>query len=196
MLKIIVKGSARCAHIAKISMVSKTSKMLSEEHKYILKVISALENEQGKLKAGNINMGFLEETLDFIRNYADKLHHAKEEDILFKEFDRLASKGKTHCNPTQQMLYEHNLGRTFVKNIVRGMNENNPRMIMENAQGYCQLLREHISKEDDILYPMADEAMNQNMLDKIYKKFLQIDKKRMIEKNKYEKFAKLSEKRE
>ncbi len=169
--------------------------MLSDEHKFILKVIAALKNEAEILETGKIDEKFLRNAIDFIRNYADKLHHAKEEDILFKEFDKLACEGKTHCNPTQQMLYEHDIGRGFVKNMESGINEKNPRKIIENALGYCQLLQEHISKEDEVLYPMADETIDKKKLEEMYKQFAKIDKSRISDKTKYESFAKLSEKR-
>jgi len=64
----------------------KPTQILSEEHKYILEVIAALNRECQSLESGkNLDKNFFEEAIDFIRNYADKFHHAKEEDILFKE---------------------------------------------------------------------------------------------------------------
>ena len=96
-----------------------------DEHKYILKVADALEKECNEIKSGKIvDEDFFRKVIDFIRNYADKFHHAKEEDILFKEFCKAAEKGEVHCNPTEQMLYEHDAGRGFVKAMEEGVERN------------------------------------------------------------------------
>lgn len=82
------------------------TQILSEEHQNILKVIAAIEKECEKLDSGQkIDEDFFTRSIDFIRNYADKFHHAKEEDILFKEFCKDTS--KVHCNPVDQMLHEY-----------------------------------------------------------------------------------------
>src|SRR3989338_6539890 len=97
---------------------------------------------------------------NFIRNYVDKFHHAKEEDILFKEFNKCAEEGCIHCNPVEQMLFEHDEGRKSVKMMELGMDEREKNKLIEGARNYIQLIREHIYKEDNILYPMADEALS------------------------------------
>lgn len=140
--------------------MQKQTQILSGEHKNILKVISALEKECGALKLNKeINKDFFKNAIDFIRNYSDKFHHAKEEDILFVEFCKEAH--KAHCNPVDQMLHEHKLGREFVKNMEEGLNRNDPKAIVENGLQYAGLLKDHIFKEDTILYPMIDEVLDE-----------------------------------
>jgi len=164
--------------------MNRTFKALYDEHKNILKVIGALLKECEKPA---INYEFLERAIDFIKNYADKLHHAKEEDILFKE---LCKPGVLiHCNPTEQMLYEHDLGRGFVRGMSEGLKEKNRNKIIINVQSYAQLLQEHIAKEDDILYPMAEESLNEKIKQKILSEFKEVDTKKKEEKNKFEIFA-------
>ncbi|MEK6816956.1 MAG: hemerythrin domain-containing protein, partial [Nanoarchaeota archaeon] len=66
----------------------KATEILSEEHRHILKVIDAIEEECKALEAGkSLDKKFFLDAIDFIRNYADKFHHAKEEDILFEELN-------------------------------------------------------------------------------------------------------------
>lgn len=161
--------------------MSTVTKILSDEHKNILKVIDALSTECDNLESGGkINKDFFEKTIDFIRNYADKFHHAKEENILFVELNK--DETQMHCNPTQQMLYEHDLGRKFVKELEKGVAENNKVKIIKNGRGYAELLREHIAKEDNVLYPMADEALNNKKQKLILDKFKKIkqDKKYIL----------------
>jgi len=161
-----------------------TSKILSDEHQNILKIIEILECKCDLLGQEEINKEFFEKVIRFIRNYADKFHHAKEEDILFKEFNKCAEEGCVHCNPVEQMLLEHELGRGFVKGMEDGLREGNKKKLTENAGGYCQLLREHILKEDSILYPMADEALSQNTQKSMGKKFKKVESKMKTEKEK------------
>ncbi len=135
------------------------TKTLSEEHKHIITVAQALQKECSALEKGKaIDHVFFEKAIDFIRNYADKFHHAKEEEILFKELCKEST--EMHCNPTTQMLYEHDMGRTFVKELEAGLKDNNKNKVIENGHQYSQLIQEHIFKEDNILYPMADDALS------------------------------------
>tara|TARA_Y100000310_G_C20687229_1_gene819856 strand:- start:644 stop:1177 length:534 start_codon:yes stop_codon:yes gene_type:complete len=167
-------------------IVSESSKILSNEHKNILKVIGSLEKEHNHIESGKkIDKDFFEKIIDFIRNYADKFHHAKEEDILFKEFSKCVDEGRVHCNPTEQMLYEHDLGRNFVKGMEQGVNEDNREKVIKNIKGYSELLKEHIYKEDSILYPMADEALDKKVKDLVLKKFERVERERKEDNEKY-----------
>ena len=168
----------------------KPTRILSDEHKNILRVIDILAKKADELeKEKNINMDFFEKIIEFIRNYADKFHHAKEEDILFREFNKAAEDGCVHCNPVEQMLFEHDEGRKFVKGMEEGVNENNKNKTIENARNYCRLLKEHILKEDNILYPMAAQALSREIQEKISKEFGLVEKKKKADKERYEKFA-------
>ncbi|MBS3056682.1 MAG: hemerythrin domain-containing protein [Candidatus Aenigmarchaeota archaeon] len=173
---------------------SETSKILSKEHKNILKVADALEFEIGRLKDKQIDTIFFKNVIDFIRNYADKFHHAKEEDILFKEFNKCAEEGCMHCNPVEQMLFEHDKGRKNVKVMESGLNEKNKNKLIEGATGYIQLIREHVFKEDNILYPMADESLSKEVEKKMIKKFEKINANKKKEIERFEKFAEELEK--
>jgi hemerythrin-like domain-containing protein len=152
------------------------TQILKEEHQKILSEIGELEKECSELNAGGeIDKDFFIKKIDFIRDYADKFHHAKEEDILFTE---LCKDGVlAHCNPIPQMLHEHDVGRSFVAGLQEGLEQNNKDKIIENALGYANLLKEHIFKEDNILYPMADEALSEEKQAEILKKFEEKDKK-------------------
>lgn len=169
--------------------MDKQTQILSEEHKSILKVISALEKECGELQTSQkINADFFTQAIDFIRNYADKFHHAKEEDILFVEFCKDAHKAP--CNPVDQMLFEHKQGREYVKNMESALGENNIENVIKNGNDYADLLKNHIFKEDTILYPMIDEVLDEKTQQAISEKANAAEKK--FEKNaiaKYVEFA-------
>ncbi len=153
------------------------TKEMIEEHKKIVKVADALTKEAELLIEGkSINTDFFEKATDFIVNYADKFHHAKEEDLLFKEFTKAAEEGCAHCNPVEQMLHEHNLGRGFVKAMKEAIKNNDKKKLAENALSYSSLIKEHIFKEDNILYPMAEESLNEKTKKSLSEKFKKINK--------------------
>ncbi len=162
--------------------------MLSEEHENILKVVKVLEAECDLIEKGKkVYKGFFEKVIDFIGNYADRFHHAKEEDILFKEFVRKveSDEGCVHCNPVEQMLVEHEEGREFVKGMKQALDNDDKEKLVENARGYAGLIQEHIFKEDNILYPMADEVLSDSVKKEMLEKFEKIGNERADEKKKY-----------
>lgn len=150
--------------------MSKVLEILVNEHKNILKVIAALLNQCARdEKAGAVSADFYRSEIDFIRNYADRFHHAKEEDILFIELNK--DSANMHCNPTEQMLYEHDLGRRCVKELEAGVDETDLAKVLAGARGYGNLLKDHIYKEDNILYPMAEEALSDEIKNEMLIKF-------------------------
>jgi hemerythrin-like domain-containing protein len=131
---------------------------LSVEHQHILHVIEIVLNECSQVEKGDaVNTEFFHSVIGFIKNYADGYHHAKEEDILFKAM--LENLENMHCNPIPVMLHEHDAGREFVKKMVESLDNNDTEALIQNARGYCFLLQNHIYKEDNVLYPMAEQSM-------------------------------------
>lgn len=159
--------------------MEKTTKILVDEHKNILKVVDILENECDAADSGkHIDEKFFRKAIYFIRNYADKFHHAKEEAIQFKELCKDSVQENMHCNPIEQMLHEHDLGRGFVKAMEEGIKARNRQEILTNTREYIQLIRDHIYKEDNILYPMSDDALSKETQKSMLKKFVDADNKK------------------
>lgn len=140
---------------------------LKEEHQLILQYIKLLNKFLLHFKEKPIEEQFFlkaKSFIAFIVNYSDHYHHAKEETILFKVANQ--PQVLTHCNPIPQMLYEHDLGRDFVRQMNLAIEEKKSSSLISNAEGWMQLLTEHIFKEDQILYPMLEEGLSQK--DKIF----------------------------
>ena len=142
----------------------KATDMLMEEHRVIEGVLDTLEQGAQKLASGSvIQPGFFLDAADFIRGYADNCHHKKEEGVLFKAMVR-------HGFPEDQgpiavMLAEHEQGRAFTRalreaaqNLQQGEPSAREEVIM-NALAYVSLLRQHIEKENNILFRMADNVI-------------------------------------
>ncbi len=156
---------------------------LMNEHVYIKKVIAAvpvlLETIDGSF---DTLKPVLEQCIDFIKNYADGYHHAKEEDILFGFFDK-------DLDILAVMYEDHDTGRNFVKNTLKGIEEKNTAAIKENMLGYCELLTQHIKKEDEILFPWMDRSLNDRQIGELYSLCSAVDTKFGDKPLEYEAFA-------
>jgi hemerythrin-like domain-containing protein len=137
---------------------------LVTEHILIKRVLTLLERFAPLTVAGAFtNWQFYLDGVDFIRHYADRFHHAKEEDVLF---EALVANGMPRQNsPIAAMLLEHDQGRAYVqaleaaaKRALAGENGQEA-VIAENGLAYAALLRDHIAKEDEILYPLAERVL-------------------------------------
>jgi hemerythrin-like domain-containing protein len=134
---------------------------LKHEHQVILLVLGAAEREAEHIQAtGSVDVAEVEKMVDFIRNFADRCHHAKEEGLLFA---RMEERGMpTSSGPIAVMLQEHDEGRRHVRAIAEALPQaaagdpSAAAVIQEHLVAYAQLLRAHIAKEDNILYPIAD----------------------------------------
>ena len=138
--------------------------ILMQEHEVILRVIGALEIETDRLAAGqDVRPGFFLDAADFIKGFADGCHHKKEEGVLFKAM--WAAGLPRQVGPIAVMLAEHEQGRAFT----RGMRDAANRLAAGDGRpaprwstmpaGYAALLRQHIQKENGILFPMADQVI-------------------------------------
>ena len=140
------------------------TEILKHEHQIILMVLEAAEREANSIKeTGKVDGSKLDKFVDFIRNFADRCHHAKEEDQLFV---KMRERGMPkEGGPIAVMLVEHDEGRRYVKAVADAIDpavhgDTKAKVaIRENLQAYVNLLRAHIHKEDNILYPMADRFL-------------------------------------
>jgi len=145
-------------------MKANVTQVMVDEHKLILRMIALVENNTALLEQGKFrNWQFYIDAVDFIRNYADRFHHAKEEDVLFVELIKNGMPEKQ--SPIEAMHMEHDQGRAHVRAIEEAAQKaldgeiGQAPVIIENAKGYAALLRGHIEKEDDILYPLAERVL-------------------------------------
>ena len=140
--------------------------ILTDEHKVILMVCDAAEREaQSMRSSGTVDAEKIAKMVDFFRTFADRCHHAKEEDLLFV---RMADRGfPRDFGPVGMMLHEHVQSRSNVAAVadnVAAAAAGDARAlaaVCENLLAYASLLRSHIYKEDNILYPMANQAFSE-----------------------------------
>jgi hemerythrin-like domain-containing protein len=139
--------------------------ILSAEHRVIEIMLDCLQAMSERIHAGKgLDLSHGRQAVDFIRTFADQCHHGKEEDRLFPAMVR---KGVPNENgPIGVMLFEHEQGRSFVKAMSAALDAFEAGEVGAAdsfafaAEAYVDLLRNHIAKEDSILFPMANRIMN------------------------------------
>lgn len=151
---------------------------LIKEHQLILKYVDLMARyAEFSLKHPNTPV-LLEKAacfIDFIHEFADHFHHAKEEDILFRYLE--VPGVLTHCNPVPQMLMEHDKARELVRNMEQALQDKALNALANNAAQYAQLLTEHIYKEDNILYPMGENGLSDEAKTALLKEYAQTDER-------------------
>ena len=144
--------------------------LMMDEHKYIsrgLKIFRILSIEI--LNSNTVDFVSFEKMILFVRNYADKHHHNKEEVVLFKKMETQ----KMTKGPISGMYIEHDLGRQHIKLLeeallrVKNGNLDSQVDIIANSICYSDLLTRHIEKEDKVIYTFARRILSQSDIEDI-----------------------------
>ena len=178
----------------------KPTDILMQEHRLIERVLDALETAATHLSRGNaVRPGFFLDAADFIAGFADGCHHHKEEDVPFGAMG--GSGGPEGGGAVAMFLEEHQQGRLLNK----GMREAARRLesgddgarvaLASNARRYVALLRDHIVKEDEMLFPMADELFSPARQERVLEGFERVEREETGE-GAHEKFHALAAKLE
>ena len=142
-------------------------KILVNEHDNILRMLDVVHHALLKiLNDSYIDTNDFKNIVNFIRIYADKIHHGKEEDYIFKAMvDNLGQIGENLVN--HGMMVEHNIARLYVADIETAINayEDTPndeaKLALIIATGsYEQLLRRHIQKENEVVFPFCERSLS------------------------------------
>lgn len=142
--------------------VESATEALKHDHRVIEKVLAVLEGLIAR--SGEAPEEIWRKAIDFIRGFADQCHHLKEEKLLFPALEKRGV--PLEGGPIGVMLLEHEEGRAYVRAMADAIArwDEDPgaakRALVENARPYLRLLREHIAKEDQILFSMADDVLS------------------------------------
>lgn len=171
--------------------------VLVNEHTYIKIVLKAVKKISLDLVNGKeVDDQLYRSIIDFVRNYADKYHHKKEENYLF---NRMAGSENNPAaqGPVQGMLLEHDMGRKYISSLEKALDEykagNKDAKVNIISYGvvYADLLEDHIHKEDNVIYKYAMRVLSNDeteFLDKEFKKIEENDENTAT-RNKYIAFA-------
>jgi len=138
----------------------RATEVLKQEHRLIEQVLDCLERMAADPSA--LDRDAAANAVEFLADYADRRHHGKEEDLLFTAMEEQGF--PTDVGPIGVMLAEHTIGRKVVAGMRAALEtraEGSRTRFATAAMDYVTLLREHIQKEDYILYPLADGAFDE-----------------------------------
>ncbi|MEL9941068.1 MAG: hemerythrin domain-containing protein [Ignisphaera sp.] len=158
--------------------------LLMNDHRVIEKALQLLENSVIKLQQGkNVDRKVFETLITFFKLFADRCHHGKEESAFFPTLERLGI--PKEGGPIGVMLYEHDMGRRYIKNLEDSIEKfysgdaSALQDIVENAYGYINLLRNHIFKEDNILFQLATQVLDYDTDRELVEEFERIEEERI-----------------
>ncbi len=157
----------------------KPTDILREEHEAVLQKLIALERVIGRLDKTDAISAELKELAFYFK--ADFwVHFTKEEEALFPEIETFLP---MNAGPLGIMLIEHEELRKTNDRIQRltgeylggSISEATKRDLREQGSHFIGVLRDHIGKEDTVLFGIADMHFNPEQIDKVVKLFLEIE---------------------
>ena len=147
---------------SKAGVVVLPTEELREEHREIEVALTLFALICDQANKGTKHIANFKLMVDFFLEFADKSHHREEEILLFPALIFAGVRKRTGL--INELLQEHDIGRKYMREI--GYLARQARFCMTNidvARNYIKeyscLLREHIRKEDQILYPLAESIL-------------------------------------
>lgn len=161
------------------------------EHRLIERMVGLLKRQKEKIeKEYKADIIFLYNAIDFFKTYADRCHHGKEEDILFKA---LAERGVSdeHAKILDELLKEHTVARKIIGRLSAAVNnyhDGEPVMALEDIKGclgeLTQLYPAHIEKEDKHFFLPCMDYFSKQERDAMLERFWKFDRELIHEKYK------------
>ena len=169
------------------------------EHRLIERFLSVIKGVLAKIESKQtIDPVFIDVAVDFIQVYADRTHHGKEEDILFRKLDHkpLTEEDRRVMN---ELIDEHVFGRQTTEALIAANNryrngdENSLAEIVAKLRILTEFYPEHIEKEDKVFFPSSRNYFSDEEDQAMLKEFYEFDRKMIHEK--YESVVKKFESR-
>ena len=156
---------------------------LVAEHGLIVRMLEVVRRETRLAGEKNqIDAAFIDTAVDFIRWYADRTHHAKEEAILFRD---VAGKemAPAHRNLLQELIADHDFGRKTVGRLVQAKDEyiRGSREALKSIVHECETLIDfyysHIRKEEQVFFPASMGYLTEQEQEAMLREFWESDRK-------------------
>ncbi len=160
--------------------MSKPFHILKHEHRVIERGLRALDGVCMRLEGGTaVPASVLFEIIDFTTAFADRYHHRKEETVLFPFLERRGI--PREGGPLGAMEHEHQIERELIGDLrqaaalYREGDVTAATRFVEAARAFLQLLVGHIEKEDNILFRLGDEILDDEDKAALIESFKQVD---------------------
>ena len=136
----------------------KCTDLLMQDHKIILRALDVLDQMAKRVEDRQpLEREDVEVILRFLRFFADEYHQGKEESALFPQLRRTAS---PQNGPLNQMLFEHDQERSLVEGIEDALHTKNGSQFVHFARRLIELMRDHVRKEDLILFRIIGDLLS------------------------------------
>ena len=157
------------------------TQIMEAEHRLIETVVKSLGGVAVAIEQGQrVDVSLLEGAGEFLRVYADKLHHGKEETLFFP---MLVKRGVPPGGcPIGGLTHEHEKGRALVRALAEqalAYGQDKPGAkdaLLETLHGIVDLYQNHIWKEDAMVFPMADKVLTPADQKELGEKFAEVDR--------------------
>ena len=157
------------------------------EHRLIEKMLSFFKGETRKItERKKVDPLFVDTAVDFIRTYADRTHHGKEEDILFRDLIK-KQLSREHARIMEELVEEHKYARKMVGMLVDAKErylkgENTSREVVSLLGELAHFYPIHIEKEDKSFFYPGMEYFTKEEQDRMLKEFYEFDRNMIHEK--------------
>jgi hemerythrin-like domain-containing protein len=160
---------------------------LMREHRLIEKMLRFFAGETKKITEQNkVDPMFVDTAVDFIRTYADRTHHGKEEDILFRDLIK-KQLSREHTLIMEELVEEHKYARKTVGMLVNAKErylkgENTSQEVISLLGELARFYPLHIEKEDKRFFYPCMEYFTKEEQDGMLKEFYEFDRNMIHEK--------------
>jgi len=162
----------------------KATEELRNEHKGIELMLKVLETVARRIESGKrIPAADLDSICEFFTVFVDACHHGKEETILFPRIEK--SGISLSDSTTQVALDDHIEGRRLVKKLKACFEDYKvgkpgaSQSVASSSKAVVSLFERHIKLEDNIIFPMASEAMSVGMDDSLLLEFVKFEAEKL-----------------
>lgn len=154
---------------------------LISEHKYIIELLGIMSKISEKIISNEVfYTRDIEDIIHLLKHFIENSHHKKEE-IFYPALT--AAELPNDREELSIMFYEHALARNYIKDISSCVinckigNSFSQELLAESMMKYVVLLKNHIRKEEKIIFPMANKILDEDEQVEIYKQFEKIEEK-------------------
>jgi hemerythrin-like domain-containing protein len=173
--------------------MKKAASDLEHEHEAILLALRVMEIMCNRLESNQVvHVQDVTNIIEFLKIFADKCHHGKEEGFLFPYLENIGIRKQN--GPIGVMLAEHVKGREFIKQMQESVlnNKIQKEIFIKAASDYVNLLRYHINKENNILFPLSDSKLPESQQKELLNAFEEFEE-RVIGKGKHKELHRMLE---
>ncbi len=160
------------------------------EHRLIEKMLKVVQHQISVIEQQKrVDPFFIDTVIDFVKIYADRTHHGKEEDILFKDLSTKRMQPEDE-KIMAELIEEHKFGRQITADLLQaGKEYRNDRVealqiIIEKLRVLVEFYPKHITKEDKVFFPNTENYFSRKELENMLADFWEFDRKMIHEKYK------------